>query len=85
MYTTPKVIATFTGIKCYYDGEDVTHLVKLTSAAAGDKIANELSHLLPFVQDKQEFIPSQNKQGKFAYYMIRQLLLVCAAVFQTTG
>ena len=46
-------------MKCYYDGEDVTHLVKLSPSGSGDKLAEELSHILPLVvKDKQEFIPA---------------------------
>lgn len=49
----------FTGIKCYYDGEDVTHLVKLSPSSSGDKLAQELSQILPLVvKDKQEFTPA---------------------------
>ncbi|XP_067937019.1 uncharacterized protein [Watersipora subatra] len=36
------------GIKCYYDGEDVTHLIKL-SPSEGDKLSEDLSQILPLV------------------------------------
>ena len=35
------------GIKCYYDGEDVTHLIKLSPSTSGDKLAETLSQVLP--------------------------------------
>ena len=43
----------------------MTHLVKLSPSGSGDKLAEELSHILPLVvKDKQEFIPaSQIKHG----------------------
>ena len=46
-----------TGIKCYYDGEDVTHLIKIPPSGDGEKLAGELSQILPLVaKDNQETI-----------------------------
>ena len=48
-----------TGIKCYYDGEDVTHLVKLSPSGDGDKLAEELNQILPLVvKEKDQGNPS---------------------------